>query len=78
MRRPHEEEIIKFLKDNVEPYPDNIYGVGYRASAYLKDGTYLPCVIFRNPATIVKLATRRFKEEIKGNGIYNNRHHLLY
>ena len=71
MRRPHEEEIIKFLKDNIEPYPDNTYGVGYRVSAYLKDGTYLPCVIFRNPATIVKLATRRFKEEIKGNGIFN-------
>jgi len=37
----------------------------------LKDGTYLPCVIFRNPSTIVKLAVRRFKEESKGNGIFN-------
>jgi hypothetical protein len=71
MRRPHEENIIKFLKDNVEPYQDSAYGFGYRAAAYLKDGTYLPCVIFRNPSTIVNLAIRRFKEEIKGNGIFN-------
>lgn len=71
MRQPHIEEIIKFLTDNVEPFQDNAYGFGYRAAVYLKDGTYLPCVIFRSSATIVKLAIRRFKEEKKGNGIFN-------
>jgi hypothetical protein len=71
MRRPHEENIITFLKENVEPYQDTAYGLGYRAAAYLKDGIYLPCVIFRSPATIVKLAIRRFKDEAKGNGIFN-------
>ena len=28
-----------------EPYPDNILGDGYRCSAYLRDGTFLPCVM---------------------------------
>ncbi len=65
------EEIIKFLKENIEPLEDNAYGLGYRASVYLTDGTFLPCVIFRNPKTIVNLAIRRFKEEQKGNGIFS-------
>ena len=56
-------EIIKFLKNNIEPLENNAYGLGYRASAYLIDGTFLPCVIFRNSKTIVELAIRRFREE---------------
>ena len=71
MKRQHEEEIIKFLKEEIEPLQDSAYGLGYRAAAYLKDGTYLPCVIFRNPSTIIQLAIRRFKEEMNGNGIFN-------
>lgn len=56
-------DIISFVKDNIEPLEDNAYGLGYRASATLKDGAFLPCVIFRNPATIINLAMKRFKEE---------------
>ncbi len=70
MKNEHNEKIIKFLKDNIEPIEDNIYGLGYRASANLTDGTYLPCVIFRNPKSTVNLALRRFKEEQKGKGIF--------
>ena len=65
-----EKDIIKFLKDNIQPLEDNFYGLGYRASATLKDGTFLPCVIFRNPSTIVNLAIRRFKEEQSGKSIF--------
>lgn len=65
------EEIINFLKKNVEPLDDSAYGVGYKASVYLTDGTFLPCVIFRNSKTIVNLAIRRFKEEQSGKGIFN-------
>ena len=61
-----ERDIVKFLKENVEPLNDSIYGVGYRASIYLTDGTYLPCVIFRNPGKLTSLAIRRFKEEKGG------------
>lgn len=65
------DEIINFLKENIEPLEDNVYGVGYRASVYLKDGTFLPCVLFRNPNAVVNLAIRRFKEEKGGNGIFS-------
>lgn len=63
-------DIIKFLKDSIEPLENNAYGPGYRASATLKDGTFLPCVTFRNPATLVNLAIRRFEEEQSGRSIF--------
>jgi hypothetical protein len=71
MRQQQTEDIIKFLKDNVEPLEDSAYGPGYRASVYLTDGTFLPCVIFRNPKAVVDLAIRRFKEEQTGKGIFS-------
>jgi len=64
-----EKEIIKFLKEKIEPLEDNVYGTGYRASICLVDGTFLPCVIFRNSKTIVELAIRRFEEEQNGRSI---------
>jgi len=78
MRHQQSEDIIKFLKDNVEPLQDSAYGPGYRASVYLIDGTFLPCVIFRNPKTVVNLAIRRFKEEQKGKSIFNKSSGLGY
>lgn len=71
MERQQSKDIIEFLKNNIEPLEDNTYGLGYRASVYLTDGTFLPCVIFRNQKTVVNLAIRRFKEEKTGNGIFN-------
>ena len=76
--RQQNEDIISFLKDNVEHMEDNAYGLGYRASAYLADGTFLPCVIFRNPETVVNLAIRRFKEAQTGKGIFNRSSGLGY
>ena len=64
----NEEEIIKFLRKNVEPLKEKFFGEGYRASVYLADGTFLPCVIFRNSKEIIELAKRRFDEERKGHG----------
>lgn len=66
-----EEEIIKFLKKNIEPLENNFYGIGYRASVNLTDGTYLPCVTFRNSKAVVDLAVKRFKEELSGNSIFS-------
>jgi len=65
-------EIINFLKSNIEPLEDGFFGVGYRAAAYLTDGTYLPCVIFRNSQKTVALAIKRFKEEQSGRSILKN------
>jgi hypothetical protein len=65
-----EKDIINFLKENIEPLQDTAFGLGYRASATLKDGTYLPCVIFRNPETLINLAIRRFNEAQSGKSIF--------
>jgi len=32
-------EILKFLKENISPLTHDFFGTRYRASAYLKDGT---------------------------------------
>jgi hypothetical protein len=78
MRRNKTEDIIKFLKDNIEPLEDNSFGLGFRASVYLTDGTFLPCVIFRNPKTVVNLAIRRFKEEQTKKGLFNRSSGVIY
>ncbi|HEY6240804.1 MAG TPA: hypothetical protein VIW78_08195, partial [Burkholderiales bacterium] len=57
--------IVEYLKSGVEEFPDSAYGPGYRCSAYLTDGTFLPCVMLRSSVTTVQLALRRFEEEKK-------------
>ncbi len=65
------EDIIKFLKTNIEPSPDHVYGDGYRVSVTLTDGLQLPCVLFRNSSKLIDLAARRFKEEQSGKSIFS-------
>jgi hypothetical protein len=57
-----EAKIAKFLIANVEPWDESSFGRYYRAAAYLRDETYLPCVLFGNPTKIIDLAIRRFPE----------------
>lgn len=78
MKQHKMEDIIKFLKDNIEPLENNSFGLGYRASVYLTDGTFLPCVIFRNPNTVVNLAIRRFKEEQSKKGLFDRSSGVSY
>ena len=66
-------DIRKFIKSGEEPFPDTNYGDGYRCSAYLKDGTFLPCVIIRKNQKYIELACRRIKEEMKGKSIFANK-----
>lgn len=61
-----EKEIIKFLKLNIEPISDTYSKKAYPCSAYLRDGTYLPCVIFRNKSDVVELALKRLGEAQRG------------
>jgi hypothetical protein len=65
--------INEYLKTGVEEITDPAYGSGYRCSAYLTDGTFLPCVMLRSSAATVQLAMRRFKEEQKGIGVFGRR-----
>jgi hypothetical protein len=70
MQKMDRKALIDFLKGNIEPIKDNFRGNGYRASAYLKDGTFLPCVIFYNSNIILdKLKKTRFFS--KGSVILN-------
>ena len=55
-------EEVKWLHEQVPPAKDEIFGPNYRAAVYLTDGTFLPCVCFRNPERSVDLAIRRFEQ----------------
>jgi len=55
-------EIASWLRQHVPPVSHASFGPSYRASAYLSDGTFLPCVNFRNPKHTVDLAIRRFEQ----------------
>jgi len=57
--------IVEFIEQQSEIFPDDFYGDGYKCSVFLKDGTYLPCVMLRESKKIVELALRRFEEEKK-------------
>jgi hypothetical protein len=70
MKRLSESNILKFLKENIVPVEDDIYGSKFKASVYLTDGTYIPCVNFRSSAKIVAIAIKSFKEKKSVNS-YN-------
>jgi hypothetical protein len=55
-------EILNFLRTQIEPLPDGIYGDRYRVAARLRDGTFLPCVVFQSKRKQVQLALRRFED----------------
>ena len=79
MRRQRTEDIIKFLKGNVEPLNDNAYGPGYRASAYLDwRDIFTLRNISQSKGQFVNLAIRRFKEELSGKGVFNRAPGLGY
>jgi hypothetical protein len=65
--------ILEYLNSGVEPLPDSTYGVGYRCSAHLRDGTFLPCVTLRQSAPLAELALRRFTEEKSGKGMFHSK-----
>jgi hypothetical protein len=62
----------EFIEAGIDPFPDSTYGPGYRCSAQLVDGTFLPCVIIRQRKFIVDLAERRLAEERSKTGIFRN------
>src|SRR5512146_1221418 len=55
-------EIAAWLKRTIVPLHNHIYGDQYRASAVLRDGTNLPCVVFQSKDRQIELALRRFNE----------------
>ena len=70
MKHLPENNVVKFLKESIIPFENNMYGKGFKSSVYLTDGTYLPCVIFYNSAKIISLSIKSFKAE-KSISSYN-------
>jgi len=63
--------LFDFIRSGqIDPIQDSIYGVGYRCSVYLRDGTYLPCVILRQAGALTQLAIKRFEDEKRGKGVF--------
>jgi hypothetical protein len=57
------EEIVAFVKRNVEPLPPSApYGARYRVAGTLTDGTELPCIVVESAAVTVDLALKRFEQ----------------
>lgn len=57
------EEIVAFVKRNVEPLPPSLpYGARYRVAGTLNDGTELPCIVVESAARTVDLALKRFEQ----------------
>ncbi len=58
----HNKTLVDFLISNTEAIPTRFYGKQYRASAYLEDGTYLPCVLFSDRNKMLALYEERLNE----------------
>ncbi len=58
----NDSQILNYLRENVVPMGHQVYGLQYRASVTLTDGTHLPCVLFTDAEMRTSLAIRRFQE----------------
>jgi len=62
------EEIVDFVKRNVEPFPAlPPYGQRYRVAGILTDGTSLPCIVVESASLTVDLALKRFDQTRKSD-----------
>jgi hypothetical protein len=67
----HQEDIVAFVKQNIEPLPAHpSYGARFRVAATLTDGTYLPCVVVESASRTVDLAIKRFEATRKSLSRY--------
>lgn len=65
-------DIIQTLIDaGIEEVPAEFGGPGYRCSAWLKDGTYLPCVFVQKIGRTADLHRKSIDDELRGEGGYD-------
>lgn len=57
-----EDEIIYWVRHNIKPIADLCGKNAFRCAAYMKDGLYLPCVLFCEAQAHTNLAISRFEE----------------
>jgi len=68
--------ILEYIDKKVGRFPDSVFGEGARCSAYLKDGTYLPCVLMRDWNKVVSLFLKRLNQEKSGIGVFGKNQEL--
>jgi hypothetical protein len=62
MYNKQEQEFCKYLEKEIEPISYGEFNeTAYRASVYLLDNTYIPCVLFRNSYAQADRAIREFE-----------------
>jgi hypothetical protein len=62
VERIQQAELLRFLKERVQPMEVSGFGTSFRAAVRLLDGVYLPCVLFAGRGRRIDLAVSRFKE----------------
>jgi len=60
-----DDEIIYWVRNEIKPIADSSGKNAFRCSAYMKDGLYLPCILFREAQAHGDLAIRRFEQSQK-------------
>ncbi|MBP7864140.1 hypothetical protein KA183_20815 [bacterium] len=61
-----DQQISDYLISNLKPWEDSVFGTTYRAAGRLRDGQYLPCIMFGNPKAYLSLAEKRlFDKELR-------------
>lgn len=58
-------DMVQFARRRLQPISDLAESPAYRCSAFLTDGTYLPCVLLASADAYAQLALRRFDETRK-------------
>jgi hypothetical protein len=61
----HDRELASQLENLFEPFANEFYGPLYRCAAHLKDGTYLPCVVFSSRKRQIDILEQRFNEVVE-------------
>ncbi len=56
-------EIVEYLKKNITPHKNSVCGNEYRTAVYLKNGVYIPCVVFSNADALIDLFEKRLDEK---------------
>jgi hypothetical protein len=62
--------IQELIQAGIEEVPAEFGGPGYRCAAWLKDGTYLPCVFVQRIGPSADRLRKVIDEELRGQGSY--------
>jgi hypothetical protein len=65
--------IPTLIQAGIEEMPEEFGGPGYRCAAWLRDGTYLPCVFVQRIVRSADQLRKSIGDELRGEGQYDPR-----